>query len=95
MKNREYMVIYVYNEDELCIGDISVFTNIKDIINYTVNMKNINFHMSKVVISGRRFTSRRNLIPLNVFLSSIDIDEEDKKSLSNIGFEETNKKIDI
>lgn len=110
MKNREYMVIAIadikncdYTDH---VYDVSIYKSIDELVKETinefekfkkdVNSAVLNFDKSMVVLSGRRFSSNRNFLSLNVFLSSVLIqDKETMAKLIEIGFKRTKRIIKI
>ena len=106
MRKREYMVILIVSNDSVqdCV-DISVYMSIDEAVKGVINnfneyknsyKNNIDFNSSIVVLSGRKFSGSRNMIPLNVFLSSILIqDKEVMERLIEMGFKRTKKVVKI
>ena len=110
MKRREYMVIALANIKNCkytgCVYSVSIHRTIDELVKETIRdfeeFKKyagdavLNFDKSMVVLSGRRFSSNRNFIPLNVFLSSVIIQDKDVlEQLKDLGFKRTEKVIKI
>lgn len=110
MKRREYMVIALADIKNCkytgCVYSVSIHRTIDELVKETIrdfeefkkdaDNAILNFDKSMVVLSGRKFSGNRNMIPLNVFLSSILIqDKEAMIKLIEMGFKRTKKVIKI
>lgn len=110
MKRREYMVIALANIKNCkytgCVYSVSIYSSIDELVKETIREFEefkkdadnaiLSFDKSMVVLSGRRFSSNRNFIPLNVFLSSVLIQDKDVlDQLKDIGFKRTKKVVKI
>lgn len=107
MRKREYILILKLDNAFISdCSDISIYKTVDELVYGLIGSFNaykelhndigINFNNSMVILSGRRFSSSRNMIPLNIFLSSVLIQDKDTiEQLKDIGFKRTKKVVEL